>query len=181
MTALSGLILHLTPMGISLQNPLVMWLIGVPAILGLYSLVRHVLQVDTTAILARTGFNSRQVLLFMLTAIITATAVIVARSPTSPKNLVGYTLFWVQAGKAPDALELGVRSEEFKTTKYQVRFEIKEVMHEGPILELEPGKTWEYSLQLSGEDLTGQPVTLLLYRLDNPAQVYRRLVWYENN
>jgi hypothetical protein len=118
----------------------------------------------------------------MLAALITATAVTVAHTPTSPKNLVGYTLFWVQAGNAPDKLELGVRSEEFRTTKFQVRFEIKDSTYDGPIFELAPGQTWKCSLKLNGEDLTGRPVTVLLYRLDQPNQVYRRVVWwYENN
>jgi uncharacterized membrane protein len=181
-TALSGLILHLTPWGISLRNPLVIVLIGVPAILGLFSLIKHLLQVDRTTTLARIGFDSRQVILFTLAALIVATAVTVARTPTSTKNLVGYTLFWAQAGSTPNTLELGVRSEEFRTEKFQMRFEIKDVTHDGPIFELSPGQTWEYSLKLNGEDLTGQPVTVLLYRLDKPNEVYRHVVWwYENN
>jgi len=182
MVALSGLILHLTPWGISLQNPLVILLIGGPATFGIYSLVRDALQVNSTTVRARMGLNSRQWLLFTLAALIAATAVTVARTPTSPKNLVGYTLFWVQGGNAPDRLELGVRSEEFRTTKFQVRFETNDVTHDGLIFELTPGQTWEYSLKLNGEDLTEQPVTVLLYRLDQPNEVYRRVVWwYENN
>ena len=182
MTALSGLILHLTPLGISLQNPLAILLIGGPATFGIYSLVKDALRIDSTTAHTRVGINSRQLLLLMSAALITATAVTLARTPTSSKNLVGYTLFWVQPGNAPDRLELGVRSEEFRTTKFQVRFEIKDVTHDGPIFELTPGQTWEYSLDLKGEDLTGQPVTVLLYRLDKPNEVYRRVVWwYENN
>jgi uncharacterized membrane protein len=177
-TALSGLILHMTPAGISLHNPWIILLIGGPAVLGLYSLIREVIQTSRTSTSSHIGFTSRQVLLFLLAAAITVTALTVARMPTSPKNLVGYTLFWVQAGNVPDRLEVGVQSEEFKTTEFQIRFEIKDVTHDGPIFKLTPGQTWNYSLQLNGEDLAGQPVTVLLYRLDKPNTVYRRVVWW---
>lgn len=182
MVAFSGLILHLTPWGISLRNPMVILLIGGPATFGIYSLVRDALQVNSTAFRARIGFNSRQFLLFTLAALIAATAVTVARTPSSSENLTGYTLLWAQAGNVPDMLEVGVRSEEFETTEYQLHFEINQVLREGPTFELKPGETWEYSLRLNKESLAGQPITILLYRLDNSSEAYRRVVWwYENN
>ena len=181
MTAFSGLILHLTPWGISLHNPLVILLIGGPATFGIYSLVRDARQVDSTTDRARIGFNARQLLLFTLAAVVAASAVFLARTPTSPKDLVGYTLLWVQPDTTSDSLELGVQSEEFKTIQFQVRYEVKNITHDGPIFELTPGQTWDYSLKLNSEDLTGQPVTVLLYRLDKPSEVYRRVVWWHEN
>ena len=180
-TAFSGLILHLTPAGIQLQNPLLVMLISGSGLLGLYFLVRDAVHTDSITNLTQIGFNARQVLLFVLAAVIAATAVMVARTPTSPNNLAGYTLFWVQPNNQPAKLGVGVRSEEFKTTKYHLRFEIKEILHDGPTFELKPGQTWEGSIELDGSRLAGQPVTLLLYRLDHPNDVYRRVVWYEND
>jgi uncharacterized membrane protein len=182
MTAFSGLILHLTPRGIQLQNPWTLLLLGGTGLAGLYFLIRDARHVDWTATRARIGLTSRQILLLLSAAVIAALAVNIARTPASPKDLEGYTLLWVQASDSPDQIKLGVRSEEFETTKYQLRFEMNEILREGLSFELEPGQTREYSLKLNGEDLTGQPVTVLLYRLDKPNEVYRRVVWwYENN
>ncbi len=181
MAALSGLILNLTLAGISLQNPLVTLLIGVPALVGLYSLVRDGVQADRTTAAGLVGFRPRQVLFLLLAVVIAATAVAIARTPTSTKNLTGYSMFWVQAGSVPNTLELGVQIEEFTTTSYQVRFQINDAMRDGPTFVLRPGEKWQYSLDLKGQAVGGQPVTLLLYRLDKPDQVYRRVVWYENN
>jgi hypothetical protein len=182
MTAFSGLILHLTPRGIQLQNPWTLPLLGGTGLTGLYFLIRDARHVDWTDIRARIGLTSRQILLLLSAAVIAALAGNIARTPASPKDLKGYTLLWVQASDSPDQIKLGVRSEEFETTKYQLRFEMNKIVREGPSFELEPGQTREYSLKLNGEDLTGQPVTVLLYRLDKSNEVYRRVVWwYENN
>ena len=181
-TAFTGLILHLSPWGIQLKNPLIFLLLGGTGLIGLYFLVRDILSLERATILTRIGFNTRQVLVLVLAATITIIAVNVARTPTSPKNLTGYTLLWVQPGSSSEGLKLGVQSEEFKTTKYQLRFEMNGTLREGPTFELKPGQTWEYVLQLDGDRLTGKPITLLLYRLDRPDEVYRRVVWwYENN
>lgn len=180
-TAFSGLILHLTPQGISLQNPLIILLIGGPGIVGLYSLVNDVLRVDEATTFARIGFNSRQVLLLLLAAVIATAALAVARTSTSPNNLTAYTMLWIQPGSSPDRLKLGVRSEEFRTTRYQLRFEVNEVVREGPTFELMPGQTQEYVLRLDDKTLTGQPVVVLLYRLDRPDEAYRRVVWWNED
>ena len=181
MTALTGLLAHLTPWGIQLKNPVIILLLGGTGILGLYFLVRDIFNADKASILTQIGFRSRQALLLVLAAIIATIAIYVARTPVSPKNLEGYTLFWVQPGDLANTLKLGVQSEEFETTKYQLRFEMNKVLHEGPTFELKPGQTWAYLLTLDGDKLTGQPVTLLLYRLDHPNEVYRRLIWWYEN
>lgn len=181
-TALIGLILNLTPWGVQLGNPLTIALLGGTVSVGLYFLIRDLLSIDRTTILTRIGFSGRQIIYLLLAAVVATIAVNVARTPVSPKNLTGYTLLWAQPGRASDGLKLGVRSEEFKTTKYQLRFEINETFREGPTFELKPGQMWEYLLNLDGEKLTGKPIVLLLYRLDRPKEVYRRVLWwYENN
>jgi uncharacterized membrane protein len=180
-TAFIGLILNMTSPGLRIQNPLLLLLVGGLGLLGLRSLIMDVRQVDRSTIPARIGLDVRQMVLFGLAAVITTIAIFVARTPSSPKDLLGYTLFWVQAGKTPNSLEVGVRSEEFQTTKFQVRFDIKGETKNGPTFELGPGQTWDYSLKLDGENLTGQPVTLLLYRLDDPTKPYRRVEWWHEN
>lgn len=176
--ALSGLLLNLTTAGIQTQNPWFVLLLGGMGLVGLIFFVRDVFQIEITGSVRRLGISSRQTLLLVSAVAIATLAFAVARTPASPKNLTGYTMFWVQAGDLPNVIKLGVRSEEFKATSYQLRYEMNDVLQQGPTFELEPGKTWEYSLKLESSKVTGKPVTLLLYRLDHPDTVYRRVVWW---
>jgi hypothetical protein len=180
-TALSGLLLHLTPWGIALDNPGTVLLLCGTGLVGLIFLVRNLLNLDRTTVLPRVGFQPRQILLLVLAGMIAVIAVNLARTPVASRDLTGYTLLWVQPPSVADRLELGVRSEEFRTRKYQLRFEINQVLREGPTFELKPGETLEYVLKLGNESLAGQPIKVLLYRLDRPDEVYRRVVWWNED
>jgi hypothetical protein len=180
-TALFGLILHLTSWGIRLNNPLMILFFGAVSLLGSYFLIRDILSVDRATILTRFGLSFRQILLLVLAATVVTIAINIARTPASPENLTGYTLLGVLPGTSTDRLELEVRSEEFTATQYQLRFEINDVLQEGPIFSLAPGQTWNYSLKLDGGRSTAQPIKVLLYRLDQPNQIYRRVIWWHEN
>lgn len=123
-------------------------------------------------------FNLRQWLLLALAAPVVITAIHVARAPAPRQGLEGYTLLWIQPTDAPDEVGLGVRSEEFTTTKYQIQFEVHDVIYKGPALELEPGETWEGFVRLPSDPLEDKAVTISLYRLDDPTEVYRHVIWW---
>lgn len=177
-TAFTGLILHLSPWGVRLENPLASVLLGGTGLVGVFFLVRDALHINRKTSLNRIGFGTSRAILMVFAVAIAAIALNVARTPASPYDLAGYTLLWVQPTDNPGKLALGVRSEEFDTTKYQLMFEIDDVRHDGPTFELKPGEVWESSLNLPKDEMAEQPVTVLLYRLENPNEVYRRVIWW---
>jgi uncharacterized membrane protein len=177
LSALIGLILNWTPWGLQ------------PATLGIALLVVMAVEIvgiifirrewfGVTSLPINPAFTLRQWILVSLAALVTVIAVNMARAPVEQQGLEGYTTLWVQASDAPDMVRLGVRCEEFETTKYQIRFEVNKTLYEGPILELKPGETWDGRLEVPSDKLAGKPLTVFLYRLDNPTEVYRHAVWW---
>jgi uncharacterized membrane protein len=100
-----------------------------------------------------------------------------ARSPTATEGLSGYTLLWVQPA-APDRLQIGVQNQEFTSTSYRLELESGGAQKTGPTLEMAPGETREFFLDLSDNRLEGETLTVRLYRMDQPDQVYRQVVWW---
>ena len=126
----------------------------------------------------RPTFSPRQWMLLSLAALVTFTAFYIARTPNAQRGFEGYTMLWIQPSDQPDVIRLGVNSNEFELTKYQIRFELDGAVYAGPTLELEPGDNWEGTLRIPKEPSADKPLKILLYRLDRPTEVYRHAVWW---
>jgi hypothetical protein len=131
------------------------------------------------------SFSPYQLGLLGLAALITFLALSLARTPTAPAGLTGYTLLWVQPATTPGRVWLGVRSEEFTPVSYRLELGTGDAANAGSTVELQlklqPGETWEYPFELPSDLPEEKPVTVRLYRLDNPDQVYRHVVWWPGN
>jgi uncharacterized membrane protein len=177
-TALIGLILNWTPSGLrgtTLGIALVL-VIAVECIVIVS--VRRMQWANVVRLPGRLNFSARQWMLMGLAALVTMMAVHVARSPAPQPGLDGYTMLWVQPTKAADTIRLGVNSEEFETTKYQLKFEINGTLRDGETLELNPGEKWEGVFRLPTDYMAGYPLTIFLYRLDQPNEAYRHVIWW---
>jgi uncharacterized membrane protein len=176
--ALIGLLLNLTPWGLQASTLWIALLLGlVTGGVALY-LYRPAGWRDAIVFPQNLNFNTRQWVLMGLAALMTFMAFRIASTPAPQNGLEGYTLLSAQAANTPDAIHLGVRSEEFKQTKYQIKYQIDGNLQDGPMLELNPGETWEQVIPIPVDQLGGKSFTVLLYRLDNPTEVYRHVDWW---
>jgi uncharacterized membrane protein len=178
LTALIGLILHWTPWGLQATTLWTVLILGLALEVAVIIFVRRLQWPDVIHHSANLNFTARQWILMSFAALVTIIAVQVALTPARQQGFEGYTTLWIQPAAVPDTLRLGVNSEEFETTAYQIQFELNGVVREGPTLELEPGERWEGVLRLPSDPLIGNPLTVFLYRLDHPTEVYRHVVWW---
>jgi hypothetical protein len=177
-SALSGLVLNLTPWGLQASTLWVALLLSFGVEVAVLYFTRRSGWRSAISFPRNINFNTRQWIFMGLAALITIMAFQVARMPTSQKGLEGYTLLSAQAGSTTDTLRLDVRSEEFEQTKYQIKYQYNGSIHQGPTLELSPGQTWEQEVPIPVKDLAGKAFTVLLYRLDNPKDLYRHVDWW---
>ncbi len=176
--ALVGLLLNWTPWGLQATTLGAALFLGLAAEVVVIILVRNPKWRDLISLPRNLNFTARQWALLSLAALVTITAIQVARSPTRQHGFEGYTTLWIQPSEGPAVIYVGVNSEEFTTTKYQIKFKINGVVREGPTMELKPGESWDGILRLPSDQLTEKPITVYLYRLDHPAEVYRRALWW---
>jgi uncharacterized membrane protein len=176
--ALIAVLLNWTPWGLqrlTLWTAILVLVVPAAAVI-LISRRRH--WVGAITLPAGPLFTTRQWFLMSLAALVTVVAIYVARAPVQQQGFEGYTTFWIQPSRTPDLLSVGVNNDEFETTKYQIRFELNGTLRDGPILELQPGETWEGALQLPADLPANKPVIIYLYRLDRPDEAYRHAVWW---
>lgn len=177
LVALIALLLNWTPWGLTSFS------------LGIVFLALLVLEVVVIVLIRRRDndligrphrptVSPRQWILLSLAVLVTFTAFYIARTPVAPPGFEGYTTLWIQPSDQPDMIRLGVNSNEFETTEYQIRFELDGAVYAGPVLELEPGENWEGTLRIPEEPAVDKPLKILLYRLDQPTEVYRHAVWW---
>jgi uncharacterized membrane protein len=117
-------------------------------------------------------------LLLGLAILVCVAAIGLARMPTPPKGVSGYTLLWMipaADGNAND-YRLGVNSMEFSTTAFRLEVMVdNQVIREWPDLKFAPGESWETSIVLQDNRAGAGSVEAMLYRLDNPDVIYRQV------
>lgn len=177
-TALSGLILNWTPWGLRTTTLWIALLVVLAVEMVVVGYLYGLHWTKAISLPSQVNFTPRQWILVSLAALVTLTAVYVDRAPVPQEGFEGYTTLWIQPSDSSDTFELGVRSNEFETTKYQIRVELDGNLSDGPTLELKPGETWEGVLSISSGELKDQPLKIFLYRLDQPNEVYRHAVWW---
>lgn len=118
----------------------------------------------------------RQGLLLGLAALVITAAVVLARTPLPPQGIQGYTQLWILpvSNDNPATVRVGISSMEFTPTEYSLRvLLVGEVVQEWPTIQLQPGEKWETNVILP-ENSIGK-VEAVLYRLDTPNDIYRRV------
>ncbi len=184
-TALTGLALNLTPGGLQASN---LWIVllaslAVEIIAIFFARRSWWLDTNTTSTLpTRFNFNARQWTLMAIAALLTIMAIRVARTPTPQQGLEGYTMLWINPeANTATTVRVGVQSEEFQPTSFHIKYEFNGAVREGSTFKLNPGETWERNVPIPAGVSVGNSLTVLLYRLDSPDEVYRRLVWWPSN
>ena len=178
--ALSGLLLAWTPWGLQAKTLWIALLVSL-AVGGTILFLRRRREPGEKISFQSFNFNARQWILMVLAAIVTVMAVRVASTPTPQPGLQGYTMLWVRPAEIANTVRVGVESEEFQTTRYQLKYEFNDTVREGAVIRLEPGESWQRDIYVPVDKLAGKSFTVLLYRLDEPENVYRRVVWWPEN
>ncbi|HJW91744.1 MAG TPA: DUF1616 domain-containing protein [Anaerolineales bacterium] len=180
--ALSGLVLTWTPWGVQAGS-----LAAVFGGLSLAALLLAWLRRERKPVTRPQGeqFRLRAMDSLLLAGVIgvLATGVLIARQPTQAQAFQGYTLLWAvpyQPG-GPGFFQVGIRSQEFTPVEYHLRIEVGgRVVAAYPVFQLQPGETWEQVEIFPSAQSGDRPVEVSLYRVDDPAKVYRRvLLWIE--
>jgi uncharacterized membrane protein len=111
--------------------------------------------------------------LFGLALGVGISAVLMARTPLPARGVEGYTALWLLPGdKAGRKLEVGVRSSEFRTTRYRLEVRVGGTRVPPYRFQLTTGGSWNASLRVR-RGWKGT-VRALLYRASAPDKVYRR-------
>jgi uncharacterized membrane protein len=171
---ITGLVLNLTPWGLQTNSWLmalsIVTLIASPIAMGRRR--QEPIQPPSTA---RFSMSFRQVLFLSLAALLISLALGLTFTPSPPNNIQGYTALWIspEAGDQPGAILIGVHSQEFETTHYQLRVTHNgQLQQEWPNISLSPGEQWQQSIDVpAGPGL----VEATLFRSDSPEVVYRHV------
>ncbi len=163
------------------------WAIGLAAI----TLVACGIAWRRRPVAARQGFEVnlainlglRDLVLLGLAIAVVAVALSIARLPSPPGTVSGYTSLWLVPANADNNADyqVGITSQEFVPLTYHLQVTANgQIVKDWPELRLAPGGTWTSSITLSGEQVITGTVEATLYRLDNPTAVYRQ-VWLQPN
>jgi uncharacterized membrane protein len=180
--ALSGLVLHLTPFGMTPGS----WAV----LLGSISVAGGVVAVARRASHGglhwgpwRTDLRRRQAILLILALATTLLAFQVARVGAIDQPQPGFTQLWSlpeQDAAGNHLLRVGVLNMEPARVTYQMRVQVqgKDVYQNNHIL-LTPESRWETVVTLPANLGSQDPVETLLYRADEPNTAYRQThVWF---
>ncbi|MBI4788609.1 MAG: DUF1616 domain-containing protein [Chloroflexi bacterium] len=125
---------------------------------------------------ARLVLNLGELLPLVAAIIVLVSAIVIAREPAAQPS-AAFTQLWARpaAVLGQTAVEVGVYNSEFKKMEYKLEVRAGPVLvYESAAIALAPGETWEklltFQSQVSGD------VQVLLYRMDQPDQVYRQAV-----
>jgi len=178
---LGGALLNLTEPGLAPMT----WLL----LLGDITLVASVLALIlgrarpllTTTRIPMGTLQISQVMFLGIGFLTLLTALKIAQLPAPASRVEGYTSLWILP---PDAnshvVRLGLNSQEVEPVAYRVEVQVnKHIVQQWSNIQLEPGQAWTNSFKLS--NTTGSPIEAIVYRMDQPNTVYRRVFVNEAN
>lgn len=173
-TGLSGFILNWTPWGLQTRSWAVL-LAGITVVAAMIALLRRGprLAAQVSVRRERTWRAPQTALLLMAVCVVVAAATVSYLGAThQPRK--GFTQLWMvpEQSVGPDALRLGISSQETNATRYRLDLRIEgQVVQEWSVPTLQPRQQWQTIVVLPAGATT---VEATLYRADTPDQVYRR-------
>jgi Protein of unknown function (DUF1616) len=172
--AAGGLIVNYTGWGLELNTWLV-WIVGVSLAGSAIALLKRR---EPLVVVTRSSFTwpaRRDLVLFGFAGVSVLAALALARMPAPAQGSVGYTALWMVPNQTahPDAVELGVISSEFTTTRYDLQLKRNDqLIREWKDIVLRPGDRWTANASLPSTS-GSEKVEAFLYRASNPTQLYR--------
>lgn len=177
-TILLGLTLYYV--GISLQTAT--WAIALAAttlvFCGIAWRRRHTVEGESSSVSLSINLSLRDMVLLGLAVVVSGAAIGIARLPSPPNNVSGYTLLWLVPTSDGDTgnYQLGITSQEFTAVAYHLQVTIDgRVVWDWPELKLAPGETWKSPIVLQNDQLRAGSIAAVLYRLDDPNVIYRQV------
>ncbi len=177
-TILLGLVLYYA--GISLQ--LRTWAIALASTTlvacGIAWRRRPAAEGESSPVSLSINLSLRNIVLLGLAVVVSGVAIGIARLPTPPNEVSGYTLLWMvpTSDENSGSYQLGVTSQEFAAMTYHLQVTVDgRVTWDWPELKLAPGDTWKSPIVLHNDQLGAGSIEATLYRLDNPKVVYRQV------
>ena len=179
-TALTGLVLNLTPWGLFS----VTWIASLGLITLIAALIALVRMRSSRRPAPEDVPSGRRIGpvgigLVGLAGAVILLAVGLARLPTPTQGLQGYSSLYLvpSTDGDPSHLQVGVTSDEFTPTTFQLQIKLDgNVAQTWSALDLKPGQSWAASLQLPGGRSAGRRVEADLYRVTAPNTLYRHVV-----
>jgi len=175
---LTGLLLHWTALGL---RPAA-WAVALgnlTLVSSLIALLRRWRQPANAPVQRGTGLTLSQGGLLGLAALLVAAAVVVARDGAIQQRATGFTQLWVlpdSAAKA-DSVRLGVSNREPGQIGYRLLVTASgTIIGSWPRITLGPDEQWEATVALPTAQPAVATVEAVLYRLDAPETVYRRVL-----
>jgi len=173
LTILGGLALNLTPWGLQTVTWAV-FLGGATLVFAFFAQWRRLRQTELGPVSLNPGLKLKEIGLFAIALVVVVGAIVLARWGDQDLNANFTQLSLTPAQTASGSVQLQVVSTEQTTLKYRLQLlNGNQVVKEWPSIELAPAQTWQEVVQATPS--SGNKLQAVLYRLDNPNTVYRRV------
>ena len=120
-----------------------------------------------------------QAALVLLAVALAVGALNLADTPLyNPANIQGYTILWILpvAKNAPQYVHVGVISNQFTVSDYRLQLMLNnQPVYAWPDIRLAPGQKWDGMYAVPASTTGSSQVSAILYRLDQPQNVYRQV------
>jgi uncharacterized membrane protein len=179
MAALCGLLLHWTALGLRPAAWAVV-LGNLTLIASLVALIRRWRQPAGDSAWRSAGLTLAQGGLLGLAALLVAGALLIARDGALQQRANGFTQLWVLPDSAAneDSVRLGVSNREPGQVGYRLLVTASgTIVGSWPRITLGPEEQWEATVALPTAQPTAATVEAVLYRLDAPDTIYRRVLF----
>jgi uncharacterized membrane protein len=182
-TILTGLLLNLTAEGLTG----VLWtgvLGSVSLAAGVAALLRRWREMRDEDDIRQPVFRLRPTHAAMLAAaaLLIVGAVTITRTAAIGEAHPGFTQLWLTPfyPSSEQYLEIGLHNFENEPVEYRVQFRIGDhVIDEWSPVRLQPNELWQKVMRVNEEPLQGERAEVVVYRLDDPEQVYRHAtLWF---
>ncbi len=176
-TALGGLLLNLSPLGLNFATWSI-YLFTVTIAGALVAALRGLVRPASHVSAPRFHLSPLNAGLFGLAGAVILIALAVAARPAPLQGLQGYsTLYLLPAANGnSNGYRLGITSQELTTVQFDIQLKLNgQVIHEWPNVTLTPGQEWSSAVELAASQKGAGRLEAVLYRLDVPGQVYREV------
>lgn len=178
---LGGLVLHLTPWGLTSTAWAVYLSVVVVISGGIAWWRRRRTGRSASGVRQFTRLTTQSSVMLGVSGLIIVAAFMVARVGAENQPVSRFTQFWLLPSKQQDEnrVRLGVANQETQTMMYRVELLVAgSAVTEWPVVQVEQGAQWQIDATLPVAQQQNEVVTARLYRLDEPNSVYRQVkIW----